>query len=165
MLLFIQLAGDLSEFVHMPNHWSTTGHPRAPLRQKILSIFLNQKEEKPGLSWLEMHPWCTGAMQRCPLQCCTRGWQHGCVSDEGHPPLLRVPHLPPRQGWGSPSLHHPPALLPTLLPGLAESPWPWAGTAGLSLAVGWDAVTLLGVTWESGLYKHWGELKLHGLLH
>lgn len=51
LLLFTQLAGDLSEFVHMPGHWSTHGDARAYLRQQNLSIFWIRGKKEVLFNW------------------------------------------------------------------------------------------------------------------
>lgn len=73
MLLFIQLAGYLSEFVHMPSHWSTTGYPRAYLRQQNLSVFSTRKRKNQvSLDWR-----CSGASVPCRGACCSAASEDG----------------------------------------------------------------------------------------
>lgn len=90
-----------------------------------------------------MHLWYIATSQRCPLEHCTGGRQHGCASAHGHyysssaAPLQRCHIVHPN--WSLfPLLHHAEAMVPIKLPALAylkiPGLWQWTSIKGLSSA-------------------------------
>lgn len=128
VLLFIQLAGDLSEFVHMASHWSTAGCPRAHLRQQNLSIFSIRKGRSVSpLAGAALVPQCHAEVPTAVLHQRMAAGQCQFRLDLKPP----APQLPPKRGWGSP-FSPSPSPAPTC-PSAGTALGPWAGVTHLSL--------------------------------